>query len=194
MNTCSVCEKQIPEGATECSTQCMLRASSKSKQVAHKASSKFGQSMTSMLSPKAALMTKPSFPKILVKHRSFKNKNYSCGNVLLSFGPDGIAKVDDAGNNRIDIENAIKYTNGAMKIVGGEAAPVVKEAPIVEETKVAHKAAPVVEEAPKQEEAPAIEKDDNVEASSSEDSKEASISYTSVKKKLGRKNKAGKGE
>jgi hypothetical protein len=69
----------------------------------------------------ASLKGQPSprrdVPMIVVKHRWMKNRNQSFGVTILSFNDEGIARVADVGNARLDVEGYVQHSKGLAKIV-----------------------------------------------------------------------------
>jgi hypothetical protein len=63
-------------------------------------------------------LIKPSESKMItVKHRWKRNKTDTCGNVIISFDKNGIAKVPHVGNNIIDVELYVQSSRNLAKIV-----------------------------------------------------------------------------
>lgn len=119
MNKCSICEKEIQAGATECSLACMNEASRKFiAGPAAKARSVFASAMRKMLEPKAKeLVPQKEVSTIVVRHKSKKNKSQSVGSIVLGFDNYGIARVPDVGSNRVDVEAYCKHSKGLAEIV-----------------------------------------------------------------------------
>jgi hypothetical protein len=59
-------------------------------------------------------------PMITLKHRWMRNRNLVAGNTVVSFNQDGIAKVRDVGNARLDVDKLVQHFGGLISIVGDE--------------------------------------------------------------------------
>lgn len=107
---------------------------------------------------KVAGQTSPSdpwkdMPMITLKHRWMRNRNLVAGVTTFSFDGEGIAKVRDVGNARLDVEQLVKHSKGLVTVVDTEApkaaepaakAPVVPDPP-AEPPKKAEAPEPTVE-------------------------------------------------
>ena len=130
MNKCSVCEKEIPKGATECSAVCNQEASRRFRAgpVAD-ARSTFASAMRKMLQPKPReLQPQLEVPMIIVKHRWKRQRNEVSGSVVLGFNDKGIARVPDVGNNRVAVETYCRFSKGLAQVVTAEPKVIEMEA------------------------------------------------------------------
>lgn len=154
MAKCSICEKEVPQGATECSLTCNQEASSRFKAgTAADARSAFGSAMRKMLQPKPReLQEQLEVPMIVVKHRWKKNRNDVAGSVVLGFNDEGIAKVPNMGNNRTAVETYCRFSKGLAKIVD----PEVVEKPVAPKKKAPEEFKKVTTNIPTTEKTPLV--------------------------------------
>lgn len=117
MNECSVCGKQIPEPATECSIRCLQEVGQQSMAGISKARSAFTQAFQKMMTPDAGRLPKlPEVPMICVKHRWMKNRNLVQGTVIFSFDKEGMARIPDQGDNRRTVDFIVAGSRGLMRL------------------------------------------------------------------------------
>lgn len=70
-------------------------------------------------------------PMIILKHRWMKNRNLVAGVTTVSFNHEGIAKVRDVGNARLDVEQLLRQYPGLIEVVGEQSeAPQTPPEPV----------------------------------------------------------------
>jgi len=61
-------------------------------------------------------------PMITLKHRWMKSRNLVAGVTVVSFNHEGIAKVQDRGNARLDVDSLVQHAGGLIEILDEDAA------------------------------------------------------------------------
>ena len=165
---CIVCEKPVAGSSNVCSSSCLMRAGpaggKKGKAKRKSPAGIINDLVLASLEVRSNLWK--DVPMIIIKHRWMKNRNKSFGTTNFSFDSDGIARVLDVGNARLDVEGYVRFSKGLAKVVVlTPPEPVSEPAPVRRRRPVPPKKAPqpqkvdtpkieVVEEAPKEEKAP----------------------------------------
>ena len=157
MNYCIICGKPVRSGANVCSSSCALKPIPKAetdkkedkkednkeddKEEESKASVVKAKTVPSLVSSLQNMLyletVKEESKVILVKHRWMKNRNLVSNNTVLSFGSDGIAKVNGLGYMMNDIEAIMKRHPGQITIVQDEKPVVIEniDEPVLQERK-----------------------------------------------------------
>ena len=119
MSKCSVCDKPVADGASECSMSCLMQAQQKGQGQVSKARQGFNSSINKMMEPKEA-RPQQEVSMIKVKHRSMRNRNVVADSVVLSYDHEGIAFVPFMGNNKDIVEFYVRQSKGLAEIVNEE--------------------------------------------------------------------------
>ena len=146
-NKCSICDKAISSDATECSYAHTLEALQKTRRETNERRSSKQINPNSMFEqslarPLSLSRTKKEMPMLIIKHRWLKNKNEVVGSTVMSFNKEGVAKIEDIGNAKIDVGIYIDNSRGLAEFVEvkdgsliiTEGVPVSIQLPPTEET------------------------------------------------------------
>lgn len=87
----------------------------------------FNKVLENSLSP--TKLSQKEVPMILLKHRWMKNRNLVAGTTTVSFNNEGIAKVKDEGNARLDVQQLLKRFSGLLEVVKVEEASTTPPTP-----------------------------------------------------------------
>lgn len=94
----------------------------------------FNKVLENSLSPNK--LSQKEVPMILLKHRWMKNRNLVAGTTTVSFNNEGIAKVKDEGNARLDVQQLLRRFSGLLDVVEAEEASVALPTPAKSPVKV----------------------------------------------------------
>lgn len=165
MVKCTVCDKQIPDGATHCSVNCLTESRMKGAIQSVKSDMAFGKSMKDMVTKEPEKLVKPTM--VIVTHRRKRNKVDVVGTTVFSFNDKCEARIPYVGHVLSDIEALIRASGGVAsyrfehevtlptesitvteEVSNSEdsAVPVVDEQPVLEEPIVAVELQPTIEE------------------------------------------------
>jgi len=123
MALCNVCEKQIPDGASVCSLNCLRKDSVVEGVSIQKSNDNYLKSINKMIASDKEnrnLSKIAEVPVMKVKHRWKRNKMDMVDSVIFAFDGDGVATIPDVGSNKYFVDLYVQKSNGSSWVLDDE--------------------------------------------------------------------------
>jgi hypothetical protein len=114
---CSICNKVIPDGATQCSAKCLSEARLADVARISSARQSFFGAMGNMLKMEVEPTEPAPLATVVVTHRGKRGKGAVVGETFFKFNEAGIARVPYRGHVLIDVEGLVRASNGLAEYV-----------------------------------------------------------------------------